>query len=131
MARQSNEIRFSIPAFSLKSLTIKILRDGKLLIKFGENQNLHYTLQPGVNSGRVDLHKTNEELPRTDPTRHETLVEIQRGSIEAALRELDPSFVNEMLALWHPCASPKLHPCQIIRANHRRVLGRSLRIRTE
>jgi hypothetical protein len=102
MTQPSNRIRFVDPAFPLKNLTIRILPDGKILLKFGDERGIHYTLHPGTQSEKIDFHKTDERFPRSDPRRHEKLVEIPKSAVEAELHDIDASFANEMLALWHP-----------------------------
>ena len=50
----------------------------------------------------VDLHKTNEHLPSTDPQRYETVAVIPKAAIEEQLQHIGPSLVIEMLSLWRP-----------------------------
>lgn len=95
-------IRFSDPEFKPQGLTVRFLPDGKIMVKCGQEEHIHYTLHPGTASGMVDLHKTKENLPSADPQRYETLAVIPKAAIEETLRHIDPSFVIEMLNLWRP-----------------------------
>jgi hypothetical protein len=95
-------IRFSDPEVEPQGLTVRFLRDGKIMVKFGQKEHIHYTLHPGTTSGMVDLHKTNETLAKTDPHRYETVVRIPKAAIEEELEHMSPSFLIEMLRLWRP-----------------------------
>jgi hypothetical protein len=95
-------IRFSDPEFKLQALTVRFPPDGKIVVKFGKEQHIHYTLHPGTTSGIIDLHKTNEHLPSTNSQRYETLALIPKSAIEEQLLHIGPSFVIEMLNLWRP-----------------------------
>jgi hypothetical protein len=95
-------IRINVPGFKLRALAVRFLPDGKIVVKFGREQHMHYTLHPGTASGMVDLHKTNESLPKTDPQRYETVVRIPKATIEEELGQMSASFLIEMLRLWRP-----------------------------
>jgi hypothetical protein len=95
-------IRFSDPEVKPEGLTVRFLRDGKIVAKFGEEKHIHYTLHPGTASGMVDLHKTNEHFPSGDSQRYETVAVIPMAAIEEELEHIGPSLVNEMLGLWRP-----------------------------
>ena len=95
-------IRFTDPEFQLQALTVRFLPDGKIVVKFGQEQHIHYTLHPGATSGTLDLHKTDERLATTDPHRYETLLLIPKSAIEDELRHMSTSIVTEMLSLWRP-----------------------------
>lgn len=95
-------IRFTDPEFDLQTLTVRFLRDGKIIVKFGEDQRVHYTVHPGSASGVLDLHRTDERVLRTDPRRHETIMAITKSAIEEELRCLDPLFLMELVHLWRP-----------------------------
>lgn len=95
-------IRFSDPEFKPDGLTIRFLPDGKIVVKFGQEQHIHYTLHPGTVSGMLDVHKTNEHFSDADPQRYETVILIPKAAIEEELGRIGPSFLIEMLSLWRP-----------------------------
>jgi hypothetical protein len=47
-------IQFSDPEVKPEGLTVRFLRDGKIVAKFCEEKHVHYTLHPGTASGMVD-----------------------------------------------------------------------------
>ncbi len=95
------KLRFDEPDLKVKALTVRFLPDGKVLVKLGES-NFHYTLHPGHASGTIDLHKTDERLPRSDPSRYESLGAISKSAIEEELRTIGPRLLGEFVNLWRP-----------------------------
>ena len=95
------KVRFNDPDLKIRSLTIKFLRDGKIIAKCGDD-NFHYTLHPGHNSGIVDLHRTDERFPMSDPRRYETLGAVTKNEIEAELAAIGPNLIVELMNLWRP-----------------------------
>lgn len=85
----------------MEGFTIKFLRDGKFLVKFGQS-NFHYTFQPGRCSGIVDVHKTDERIPKADPQRHQTLIALPKLAIEKQMCLLGPDLVIDLVNLWRP-----------------------------
>jgi hypothetical protein len=100
--RQSKwELRFSSPDSAISALTIRLLPDGKIVAKLGENTS-HYTVQPGHNSGIVDLHETRELVPEGDPSRHKTLWRRSKTRIAEDFKSIGPQFVAELMDLLRP-----------------------------
>ena len=84
-----------------QDLTVKFLRDGKLLIKF-HGQNAHLTLHPGHNSGVIDLHRTNELCLRGDPSRHETIGTLTKAELVERMWQFRPDLCLELPSLRGP-----------------------------
>ncbi len=95
------ELRFNDPDLKVKGVTLRFLRDGKIVVKLGDG-SIHYTLHPGRASGVIDLHKTDERFLDTDPLRHETLALLPKAAVEGSLRAIGPHLVAEFMNLWQP-----------------------------
>jgi hypothetical protein len=94
------KLRFTHPSVRA-DITVKFLPDGKMLGKLNSS-TFHYMLQPGHRSGEIDLHKTNEKVPKTDPSKHERLGAIRRVSLEELLKAIGPRLMEEFIRLWRP-----------------------------
>lgn len=95
------KIRFNDPNLNMDGLTFRLLRDGKVIAKFGQS-NYHYTVHPGHISGIVDLHRSDEHFPEGDPRRHRTLGTLQRTVIENGLHAIGTDSIIELMNLWRP-----------------------------
>jgi hypothetical protein len=97
----SVKIRFNDPDLKVTSLAVRFLRDGKVIAKLGD-ENFHYTLHPGHDSGVVDLHKTDERFSLSDPRRYETVGALAKDAIVAEIGAIGPSPIIELMNLWRP-----------------------------
>jgi hypothetical protein len=95
------KLRFQHPDMPGPELTVRFLRDGKVLAKIGE-ESVHYTLHPGRVSGLIDLHKTNESLPRGDPAKYNTLGVLPAEVIVRAVADAAKPLLAGFLGLWRP-----------------------------
>jgi hypothetical protein len=95
------ELRFNDPNLKFKGLIVKFLPSGKLLV-VPEGSGFHYTLHPGHQSGVPDLHRTNEGLPSTDTSRHETLAAIPQEEIVRNLSAVGKEPFMDLIGLLRP-----------------------------
>lgn len=95
------KIRFQHPDLETPKITLKFLRDRKVLLKFSD-EHFHFTLHPGQFSGSLDLHKTNELLPKTDPSKYETLAVLPTRELIQRLASFGPVLLADFLGLWRP-----------------------------
>jgi len=95
------KIRFNDPDLNVTNLAVRVLRSGKVIAKLGD-ESFHYTLHPGHGSGVVDLHKTDERFPVSDPRRYETLGVLAKSAIVAEVGAIGPSPIIELMNLWRP-----------------------------
>jgi len=95
------ELRFNDPDLKVKAVTVRFLRDGKIVVKLGDG-SIHYTLHPGHATGVIDLHRTDERFPDADPSRHETLALLPKAAIEGGLQTIGPHLMAEFMNLWRP-----------------------------
>ena len=95
------ELQLSIPDLKCRSLIVKFLRSGKILV-VPEGAGFHFTLHPGSASGSVDVHRTNEHVSKDDDAKYETLLTVPREDILQKLRQLGPNHIQELLTLLRP-----------------------------
>jgi hypothetical protein len=95
------KLDFNDPRLKFKGLIVKFLTNGKVLA-VPEGSGVHFTLHPGHRSGVIDFHKTNERLPSSDPSRHETLAAIPKEEIMRCLTRFGPNHVWDLLRLLRP-----------------------------
>lgn len=95
------ELKLSIPDLRCRSLIVKFLRSGKILV-VPEGAGFHFTLHPGSVSGSVDVHRTNEQVSKDDDAKYETLLTVPREDILQKLRQLGPNHIQELLTLLRP-----------------------------
>lgn len=94
-------LRLNDPALDIPGLTIRRLSDGKLVFK-KEGDHCHYTLHPGHDSGVLDLHRTWETSPATDPASHETIFSIAWTDVAKILAEFSVGLPEELFSLLRP-----------------------------
>ena len=95
------ELNFKDPTLEFKGLIVKFLPSGKVLV-IPEGTGVHYTLHPGNQSGVIDLHKTNEQIPTTDTSRYQTLAAIPQDEIVRNLSAVGAEPVMSLLSLLRP-----------------------------
>lgn len=95
------ELRFQNPAFHGKKFTLKFLRSGKVVAKFG-NAGAHYTLHPGPTTRVLDLHRTDESYVEGDPARHERLWAMPQDVLVGKLLAGGGELMRDFLSVWRP-----------------------------
>jgi hypothetical protein len=95
------ELRFNDPQLKFSGLTVKFLRSGKVLLVL-EGTGVHYTLHPGHDSGVIDIHKTNGDVPKGDPARYETLAAIGKDEVVRNQEAVGKDPVIDLLRLLRP-----------------------------
>lgn len=95
------EIKFSVPRLRFGNLLVKFLPSGKILV-VPEGRGFHFTLHPGHNSGKIDIHRTKEGVPDGDPSKYETLTTIAKEDIVDRLRHMGMGHIQELLSLLRP-----------------------------
>ena len=76
-----------------------------LIVRSGDTGE-HYTLQAGLKSGVIDLHKTQPDTQAGDP--HRTLFAMRRDDLAAILGQFVP-MVNELIGLLRPLSVEWMH----------------------
>lgn len=95
------EITFNVPRLRFGSLLIRFLPSGKILV-VPEGSGFHFTLHPGHKSGVIDVHKTDECVPKDHPAKHETLAAVAKKDIVDKIRQMGMGYVQELLNLLRP-----------------------------
>ena len=107
MAR-SRELRLNVPSAEIPDLTIKRLPDRKVLFK-REGDECHYTLQPGDESGLLDIHRTWEKVPPGSPARHQQLFQIPLTDLSKILNEFSADLPQQLLSVLEPIRLGWMH----------------------
>lgn len=95
------EIKVNVPDLPYRSVIIKFLRSGKILI-VPQDSGFHFTVHPGIMSGSIDVHRTDEHIPQDNNARYETLITIPRADIVEKIRRLGTGHVRKLLTLLRP-----------------------------
>jgi hypothetical protein len=98
---KKSELRIDAPSFEAKGFLIKRLRDGKIILK-SEEANYHLTVHPGGESGKLDVHRTREDLPDGHPGKHERLFSVALTDIPTILTQAGDGVVDELRSLLRP-----------------------------
>lgn len=95
------ELRFQDPSFHEKEFTLKFLRSGKVVAKFG-NTGTHYTLHPGFATRVLDLHQTDESYAEGNSARHKRLWAAPQDVLADKLLADGQRLLQDFLTLWRP-----------------------------
>ena len=95
------ELRFKDPSFHEMEFTLKFLRSGKVVAKFG-NAGTHYTLHPGFATGVLDLHQTDESYIEGNPARYKRLWALPHDVLMGKLLADGQTLLQDFLTLWRP-----------------------------